>query len=335
MTNDSLSGESRREALVELEDIELSFGNSWKRFGQKRTKVLDGVSLTIRRGEVIGIVGESGSGKTTLGKALLRLYAPKGRIWYAGQDLASMSEHALRPLRRDLQMVFQDPLSSFNPRFRIGSSIALPLILNKIARDGDDASARIDQLFKQVGLNPQIKDRYPHELSGGQLQRVAIARALGVGPKLIIADEAVSKLDVSVRAQVLNLIKKTNKAHGVAFGFITHDLTVARFLCDRIAVMYAGKIVELADTNNLFSNPRHPYTVRLINARNIDQAESDRAPEGTSSLNLSGCRFAPRCSFRQARCDNESPSLAGVGSEHDVACFYPRDKNSGANAGRS
>jgi oligopeptide transport system ATP-binding protein len=275
MTIDRSQSPATEYPLIALENLGLSFGKSWNWRRQKPIKVLDNINLTIQQGEIVGIVGESGCGKTTLGKAMLRLYEPKGRIIYHGNDLALLKESALRPYRRDLQMVFQDPLSSFNPRFRIASSVALPLMLHQVAKNSGEAYRLVDTTLRQVGLNTEIKWRYPHELSGGQLQRVAIARALGIGPKLIVADEAVSKLDVSVRAQVLNLIKAVNHTHGVAFVFITHDLAVAKFLCDRIAVMYTGRIVELGTTTEIFGNPQHPYSRRLINARQNEQGGLD------------------------------------------------------------
>jgi oligopeptide transport system ATP-binding protein len=275
MTIDRSQSPATEYPLIALENLGLSFRKSWNWRRQKPIKVLDNINLTIQQGEIVGIVGESGCGKTTLGKAMLRLYEPKGRIIYRGNDLALLKESALRPYRRDLQMVFQDPLSSFNPRFRIASSVALPLMLHQVAKNSGEAYRLVDTTLRQVGLNTEIKWRYPHELSGGQLQRVAIARALGIGPKLIVADEAVSKLDVSVRAQVLNLIKAVNHTHGVAFVFITHDLAVAKFLCDRIAVMYTGRIVELGTTTEIFGNPQHPYSRRLINARQNEQGGLD------------------------------------------------------------
>jgi oligopeptide transport system ATP-binding protein len=279
--------------------------------------------VSIAGGEILGVVGESGSGKTTLGKAMLRLYRPKGRILYRGRDLAALSERELRPFRRELQMVFQDPLSSFNPRFKIGDSIALPLRSHRSRGKQEDREA-VASLLDQVGLNAGHADRFPHELSGGQLQRAAIARVLGLSPQLIVADEAVSKLDVSVRAQILNLIKRVNRERGVAFVFITHDLTVARFLCDRIAVMYAGRIVELGDTSRVFEDPQHPYTLSLINARREPSlaAEIDNLPQGPSPV-ATGCAFAPRCPRAAPSCLARRPDLEEREGRQSVACFRP------------
>ena len=227
-------------------------------------RAVDEVSFALHAGEVLGLVGESGSGKTTLGKTVLRLYRPRGgRILFQGRDIGAMGEGALRPLRRNMQMVFQDPLSSFNPRQRIGEALALPLSLHGIAA-GRQLRPAVADLLRRVGLPDSFRGRYPHELSGGQLQRVAIARALSLSPTLVVADEPVSKLDVSVRAQILNLFRDMQRESGVAMLFITHDLRVARYLCDRIAVMQRGKMVELGATEQIFSTPAHPYTRMLL-----------------------------------------------------------------------
>jgi ABC-type oligopeptide transport system ATPase subunit len=236
-------------------------------------RAVDEVSFALQAGEVLGLVGESGSGKTTLGKTVLRLYRPRGgRILFQGRDIGAMGEGALRPLRRNMQMVFQDPLSSFNPRQRIGEALGLPLSLHGIATGRQLGPAVVD-LLRRVGLPEGFRGRYPHELSGGQLQRVAIARALSLSPSLVVADEPVSKLDVSVRAQILNLFRDMQRESGVAMLFITHDLRVARYLCDRIAVMQRGKIVELGATEQIFSTPAHPYTRMLLGHDTVSETE--------------------------------------------------------------
>ncbi len=308
--------------LLAIEQLRLSLGGHRGLLSKTATRILNDVSVTVGQGEILGIVGESGSGKTTLGKAVLRLYRPEGRILYAGQDLAKLSERALRPFRRKLQMVFQDPLSSFNPRFKIADSIAVPLRLHG-GGEGRSLGEAVAALLGQVGLSREHGERFPHELSGGQLQRAAIARVLGLSPELIVADEAVSKLDVSVRAQILNLIKRVNRERGVAFVFITHDLTVARFLCDRVAVMYAGRIVELGKTQRIFERPQHPYTLSLINARREPSlaVESDNAVLDPDAV-AEGCAFAPRCWRRKADCLARRPDLLSQEGRF-VACFHP------------
>ena len=321
--------------LMRIEKVTLDFAAQSR--GANALRALDDVSLDIAAGEIIGLVGESGSGKTTLGKTLLGMYPPRsGHIWYEGVDVAAAD--ALRLRRRDLQMVFQDPLSSFNPRFRIGDSMALPLRLHGICRS-KDLKAQVGKLLERVGLSADYAHRFPHELSGGQLQRVAIARVLGIQPKLIVADEAVSKLDVSVRAQVLNLLKTINRDIKVSIVFITHDLSVARFLCDRVAVMYFGRIVELGPTESIFADPKHPYTRRLLEARRSqairESAEqpTDLLLDGRSIDRSAGCDYRDRCPVRIRRCEVERPDLEGACNDRRFACFNPRgDQDDDAHA---
>jgi oligopeptide/dipeptide ABC transporter ATP-binding protein len=282
------------------------------RFG--KALALDDLSLDLAAGEILGVVGESGSGKTTLGKTLAGLYRPSaGSVTYAGAQ--GSDAHAA-------QLVFQDPLSSFNPRFRLGSSVALPAVkLGGVS--SKDADAEVARLLEKVGLSPGFAQRFPHELSGGQLQRVAIARALGAKPRLLIADEAVSKLDISVRAQVLNLLKDINRDAGLAIVFITHDLGVARYLSQRIAVMYFGRIVETGDTEDIWRRGRHPYVAMLLRAR-ASPAAADEASGAVPTAGESSCNFAARCPNAKERCGKERPQLAfDPESATMLACFYP------------
>ncbi len=303
--------------LIEANDLVVTFGHGTGAF-----RAVDGVSLTIAHGEVLGLVGESGSGKTTIAKAILRLYAPSsGSLRFDGTDITSLRERALRPLRRQMQMVFQDPLSSFNPRVRIADAVALPLRMHG-ALPSQEVPQKVLELLSRVGLGPQFAARYPHEMSGGQLQRVAIARALATSPRLIVADEAVSKLDVSVRAQILNLLRDVQAASGVALLFITHDLRVARYLCNRIGVMFFGRLVEIGSTEEIFAQPRHPYTRALL--ATLDDGDSAAAAlEPPAPASSGGCRYRSRCPIARPSCATDRPELAAVGSGGRlVACPY-------------
>ena len=320
---------------MQVRELVLDFGAA-QRFRKARLlRALDQVSLDIAPGEILGLVGESGSGKTTLGKTILGAYKPTaGRILFEGQDLAALPAGRWGLLRRDLQMVFQDPLSSFNPRFTIESSLSLPLRLHRICPEAG-IPGEVAALLRRVGLGPEHAARYPHELSGGQLQRVAVARAISVKPRIIVADEPVSKLDVSVRAQVLNLLKRMNRETGVSLVFITHDLGVARFLCDRIAVMYFGRIVEIGATGQVFDDPRHPYTLSLLRARHAAPGavitDADEVPLAIADP-ARACNYASRCARRIAACTQERPALSAQPSGHASACFVPIDVREAARA---
>lgn len=314
-----------RDVLVDIRDLSLEFRLGR---GHKNTlRALDGIDLKVHAGEVVSLVGESGSGKTTLGKTILGLYRPTGGEL---EIAAARREAGSRKVYGDLQMIFQDPLSSFNPRFTIASSIALPLRLNGT---GDRAAIdeTIGRLLSRVGLTPAHGQRYPHELSGGQLQRAAIARVLGLSPRLIVADEAVSKLDVSVRAQILNLIKSINRQSRIAIIFITHDLSVARFLSDRIVVMYFGRVVEEGTTREIFERPRHPYTFALLNTRsnNVSIPTDDMQPH------REGCNFAGRCPRALPRCRAERPAMTTHSPDHRFACFNPVEESGSVDKARS
>jgi peptide/nickel transport system ATP-binding protein/oligopeptide transport system ATP-binding protein len=306
--------------LIELESLSVEFPNRHRNAGEPHNIVaVDDLSLAIEKGEILGIVGESGSGKTTLGKTMLRLYRPsRGRIRYAGTDITSLDDAALRPHRRDLQMIFQDPLSSFNPRTRIGDAIALPLRIHRLCTAAERVR-EVDRLLERVGLSRRFKMRFPHEMSGGQLQRVAIARALALRPRVIVADESVSKLDVSVRAQILNLFRDVQRETGVALVFVTHDLRVARYLCQRIAVMFFGRLVELGPTEALFAQPRHPYTAQLLGSRG-EAAVTTAAEEPAPPAGAEGCRYRSRCPIAIGLCAERIPPLIAIGNYRQVAC---------------
>ena len=318
--------------LVELDGLVVQFRLRQGMAGVLSKKPLylnavDEVSLDIREGEVLGLVGESGSGKTTLGKALLRLYDPHaGRMSFRGIDITKLGGTRLKALRRDLQMIFQDPSSSLNPRQTVRTVLATPMIIHNLVKP-EEIDERVDATLRQVGLSPVFRNRYPHELSGGQLQRVAIGRALTLSPALIVADEAVSKLDVSVRSQILNLFKDLQASLGMTIIFITHDLRVARYICHRIGVMYFGKLVELAPTEELFTSPRHPYTKALLGTLDptVDEAGGDEAEAAGEAYNPTGetvgCRYLARCPMRAARCEAAHPAHEDVAEGHTVACY--------------
>jgi oligopeptide/dipeptide ABC transporter ATP-binding protein len=318
--------------LLEVRGLSKDFPVGTGLFAGQRRKLhaLSDVSLSLRDGETLGVVGESGSGKSTLGRCILRLIEPSsGSVHFQGQELTGLSARALRPVRKQLQIVFQDPYSSLNPRMTVRDTVGEPLRIHRLTSGAAEESARVAELLAQVGLRADFMRRYPHELSGGQRQRVGIARALAVGPKLIVCDEPVSALDVSVQAQIINLLKDLSEALGLSYLFIAHDLSVVELMSQRVAVMYLGRIVELADVKSLYAAPRHPYTRALMSAipslaagavkRRVALSGDPPSPLAPPS----GCPFHPRCPDAQAgKCDRERPLLRVVGEGHSAACHF-------------
>ena len=292
-----------------------------------RVHAVAGVSLDIAKGETLGLVGESGCGKSTTGRCILRLVEPsEGEIWFEGQNFSALEGDALRAVRRDMQIIFQDPFASLNPRHNVRSIIGEALIIHRLAKSRNELNDRVVQLLETVGLQADHMHRFPHEFSGGQRQRIGIARALAVEPKLIVCDEAVSALDVSIQAQVINLLEDLQAKFGLTYLFIAHDLSVVEHISDRVAVMYLGRIVELTDRRTLFARSHHPYTRALLSAVPVPDPDAPRnrmilTGDVPSPINPpSGCRFHTRCPFAFDRCRTEEPQLRSVGTGHQTAC---------------
>jgi oligopeptide/dipeptide ABC transporter ATP-binding protein len=327
---------SNGEPLVEVRDLvkhfPLSRGIIFKR-QVGAVRAVDGISFDVMEGETLGLVGESGCGKSTTARLITRLLEPtSGSIRFRGEELSHKSRADLKPLRREMQMIFQDPYSSLNPRKTVGAIIAEPFTIHGMFTGQGERRRAVQELMEQVGLNPEHYNRFPHEFSGGQRQRIGVARAIALKPKLIVADEPVSALDVSIQAQILNLLRDLQREMGITVVFIAHDLSVVRHMCDRVAVMYLGKVVELAESDDLYAHPRHPYTGALMRAVPVPSPERTRARKGRvlvgdvpSPTNPPpACRFHTRCpKFRQGVCDVEEPELEPKDGGNLAACHFP------------
>ncbi|RZT19902.1 peptide/nickel transport system ATP-binding protein [Kribbella sp. VKM Ac-2569] len=327
------------ELLLETRGLQRYFPVTQGIIFQRQTgavKAVDGIDLTLHAGETLGVVGESGCGKTTTGRLVTRLDEPTaGSISFMGSDISHLSRARMRPFRREIQMIFQDPFSSLNPRQTVGTIIAAPFEIQKVKSESGTKKS-VQTLMERVGLNPEHYNRYPHEFSGGQRQRIGVARALALRPKLIVCDEPVSALDVSIQAQIVNLLEDLQEEFGLAYLFIAHDLSVIRHISDRVAVMYLGKVVETADRDELYNHARHPYTHALLSA--VPEADPD-AEEARERIRLtgdvpsplnppSGCRFRTRCWKAQEICAAEEPPLLQIGAPgHLSACHFPEERD--------
>jgi oligopeptide transport system ATP-binding protein len=315
-------------SLIEIRNLKKHFpvGEGLFSRGKGAVKAVDGVSLTVNEGETLGLVGESGCGKSTLGRALLRLIEPSGgEVIFDGKNLLTLSQRELRDMRRQMQIIFQDPYASLNPRMRVGDIVGEGLEIHKLAK-GKAKRDRVMELLHQVGLREDHFDRYPHEFSGGQRQRIGIARALAVSPKFIVCDEPVSSLDVSIQAQIINLLQELQERMHLTYLFISHDLRVVEHISHRVAIMYLGKVVEIAESATIYREAKHPYTRALLSA--VPMPDTSRKKERIvlqgdvpSPVNPpSGCTFHPRCSYREAICDRAEPPLDFDADHHGVSC---------------
>ena len=321
--------ESNNQFLLQVQDLKKHFfKEQFLSRDQKPVRAVDGVSFSIRKGETLGLVGESGCGKTTVGKSILRLIEPtSGRISFGGKDILSLNRETMRRLRPRMQFVFQDPYESLNPRMKVKEVVGEGLTVHGMVKGYQEMTDRVSAILEKVGLHPKDGERYPHEFSGGQRQRIGIARAISLNPELVVADEPVSALDVSIQAQILNLLMDLRDQLGLTYLFISHDLRVVKHISNRIAVMYLGKIVEMAHGEELFRRPLHPYTKLLLHSiPQLDAFEGRKertVTEGDRFL-ASGqaCSFQPRCPHGKERCRAEEPLLLNVGEDHLVACHF-------------
>jgi peptide/nickel transport system ATP-binding protein len=318
--------------LLEVKDLKMYFPVT-KGLLKKvvaNVKAVDDVSFSIKKGETLGLVGESGCGKTTVARCILRLYRPTaGQIIFEGQDISAWPKNRIRPLRQKMQLIFQDPYSSLDPRQSAGNIVGEPLKIHQLAKNKDEYKKRLAELFQMVGLDPGMADRVPHEFSGGQRQRIGIARALASNPSFIVCDEPISALDVSIQAQVINLLQELQERLGLTYLFVAHDLSVVRHISDRVAVMYLGHIVEITDWKALYENPLHPYTKALLSAVPIPDPVVEEKRERIiltgdvpSPMNPPpGCNFHPRCPMAIPECSKTIPTLREIGENHEVSCI--------------
>lgn len=317
--------------IYEVENVKTHFPvKSDKLFEKEKrfVRAVDGVTLHIKRGEILGIVGESGCGKSTLGRTMLKLLEPtEGKLIFDGKDITNLSRKEMQPLRRDIQIMFQDPYASLDPRMTVGNIIAEPMDRMKTCSGSKERLTRIVELMEVCGINKAFINRYPHEFSGGQRQRIGIARALSVNPKLVVCDEPVSALDVSIQSQIINLLIELRKKYDLTMVFISHDLGVVEYISDRVAIMYLGRIVEISDTEELFKNPVHPYTKALLNSipkigeKKLVSEKDVLEGDIPSPVNPpSGCTFHTRCPFAQEICKKECPQMRALNDSHHVAC---------------
>lgn len=340
MPEQTLAPAAEEQVLLRVNNLKIHFPITQGIFARVSgyTKAVDNVSFFIRNGETLGLVGESGCGKTTIGRSVVRAYTPTaGEILYRQADnnvvdLAKVHGKDLTPFRKDIRMIFQDPYSSLNPRMNVFETITEVLKVNKMMTPAE-MKERVAYILKRVGLRPEYMQRYPHAFSGGERQRISIARSLITNPRLVVCDEAVSALDVSIRAQILNLLEELQAEFSLTYLFISHDLSVIRHICDRVVVMYVGKVVEIADTLELFLNPRHPYTEALMSAVPVS---NPKARDSGTRIRLegdiadpsnppTGCYFHPRCRYAQARCTTDQPELRDLGNNHFVACHFAEE----------